>query len=378
MLARLTRFLALLRAHGFTLGLGEAEDALRVARSIELNRPHELRRALKVLLCSRKADAMRFDELFDLHWLRRGVRQAVATEVNGRGKGLRRELSASNAELHWPGLPDLLQRGPGADAAPHGRRAGASTSESLAATDLRHIADPDEMARVEALAERLAARLRYRLTRRHRLAERGRQPDLRRTIRRNLAHGGSPIAPVFRRRRTKPLKLVLLLDASGSMSQYSALLVRFLKGMLGHSRGAEAFVFHTRLVHVSRALRDRDAQRAIERMALIATGWHGGTKIGASLATFNRTYAKQVIDRRTAVIVMSDGFDTDPGATLGIELAALRRRAHRIVWLNPMLGWPGYEPRAAGMTAALPHIDVFAPAHSLASLAALEPILARL
>lgn len=378
MLARLSRFLVLLREHGFTLGLGEAEDALRLARTIELDRPHELRRALKMLLCSRKADAQRFDQLFDLHWLRRGVRKAIATDGNGQSKGLRRAPAAGSPALGGPVLPDLVQRGPGADAAPHGRRAGASMSESLAETDLRHIADPDEMARVEALAERLAARLRYRLTRRHRLAERGRQPDLRRTIRRSLAHGGSPIAPAFRRRRTKPLKLVLLLDASGSMSQYSALLVRFLKGMLGHSRGAEAFVFHTRLVHVSPALRDRDTQRAIERMALIATGWHGGTRIGASLATFNRSYAKQVIDRRTAVIVMSDGFDTDPGAALGVELAALRRRAHRILWLNPMLGWPGYEPRAAGMAAALPHIDVFAPAHSLASLAALEPLLARL
>ncbi len=374
MLARVTRFLRLLRDHGFALGLAEAEDALRIARAVPLDQPAELRLALKALLCGCRADSQRFDELFDVHWLRRGVRTALAGGT-ASGRGVRRE---AGAPVGRPGLPDRVERGAGEDAAPEGRRAGASAAESLAEVDLRHIADPDELAQVEALAERLAARLRLRLTRRHRLDDRGAQPDLRRTIRRSLAHGGTPIEPAYRRRRVKPPRLVLLLDASGSMSQYSALFVRFLKGLLGTGQRTEAFVFHTRLVHVSPALRDRDAGRAVERMSLIAQGWHGGTRIGESLAAFNRNYAKQVVDRRTVVIVMSDGFDTGPAGALGAELATLRRRARRILWLNPMLGWPGYEPRAAGMAAALPHLDLFAPAHNLASLAALEPELARL
>ena len=374
MLVRLTRFLRLLREHGFVLGLAEAEDALKIARTVPLDRPAEYRLALKALLCGCRADAQRFDELFDVHWLRRGVRRALAGGQSS-GRGVRRE---GGAPASRPGLPDRVERGPGADAAPAGRRAGASTAENLAETDLRHIADPEELARVEALAERLAARMRLRLTRRHRLARRGAQPDLRRTIRRSLAHGGTPIEPAFRRRRVKPPRLVLLLDASGSMSQYSALFVRFLKGLLGSGLRAEAFVFHTRLVHVSPALRDRDARRAVERMSLIAQGWHGGTRIGESIAAFNRNFAKTMVDRRTAVIVMSDGFDTGPAEGLGAELASVRRRARRVFWLNPMLGWPGYEPTAAGMAAALPHLDLFAPAHNLTSLAALEPELARL
>ncbi len=374
MLARLTRFLRLLRTHGFALGLAEAEDALRLACAVRLQHPAELRQALKALLCGCHADSERFDELFDVHWHRRGVRTALAGG-GGAGRGVRREAGAPVAR---PGLADRVERGAGADAAPMGRRAGASAAESLVDVDLRHIADPEELARVEALAEHLAARMRLRLTRRYRLARRGAQPDLRSTIRRSLGHGGTPIDPAFRRRRVKPPRLVLLLDASGSMSQYSALFVRFLKGLLGGGRRTEAFVFHTRLVHVSPALRDRDAGRAVERMSLIAQGWHGGTRIGESLAAFNRHHARQTVDRRTAVIVVSDGFDTGPAEALGAELAALRRRARRIVWLNPMLGWPGYEPKAAGMAAALPHLDLFAPAHNLASLAALEPELARL
>jgi uncharacterized protein with von Willebrand factor type A (vWA) domain len=335
----------------------------------------EFRLALKALLCGCRADSQRFDHLFDAYWLRRGVRQAEVGGGRGAGRSLRR---GAGTPVGRPGLPNHIEHGDAGDAAPHGRRAGASAAESLAEVDLRHIADPKELAKVEALAERLAARLRLRLTRRHRLTARGAQPDLRRTIRRSLAHGGMPIDPAYRRRRIKPPRLVLLLDASGSMSQYSALLVRFLKGLLGSGLRAEAFVFHTRLVHVSPALRDRDARRAVERLSLIAQGWHGGTRIGDSLATLNRLFARQVVDRRTALIVMSDGFDTGPAEALGAELAVLRRRARRIVWLNPVLGWPGYEPKAAGMAAALPHLDLFAPAHNLVSLAALEPELARL
>ena len=110
----------------------------------------------------------------------------------------------------------------------------------------------------------------------------------------------------------------------------------------------------------------------------MAQGWSGGTRIGESLATFNRSYAASVLNRRSVVIIVSDGYDTGPPEQLAAELAALRRRARRVVWLNPMLGWQGYEPVARGMAAALPHVDLFAPAHNLESLAALEPYLAGL
>jgi uncharacterized protein with von Willebrand factor type A (vWA) domain len=182
----------------------------------------------------------------------------------------------------------------------------------------------------------------------------------------------------YRKRWPKPLRLVVILDVSGSMSLYSAFFVRFIRGVLDHFREAEAFVFHTRLIHISAALRERDTEKALERMALMASGWDGGTKIGESLATFNRSYAANVIRSRTVVIIVSDGYDTGPPERLAAEMGQLKRRAKRIIWLNPMIGWADYEPVAKGMSAALPFVDLFAPAHDLQSLAALEPYLAKL
>jgi uncharacterized protein with von Willebrand factor type A (vWA) domain len=162
------------------------------------------------------------------------------------------------------------------------------------------------------------------------------------------------------------------------MSAYSTFFVRFLKSILDRFREADAFVFHTRLVHIRPALAERSTERAMARLALMAQGWAGGTRIGESLATFNRSYAPSLLNRRAVAIIVSDGYDTGPPERLAAELAALRRRARRVVWLNPMLGRPGYAPVARGMAAALPHLDLFAPAHNLESLAALEAALVAL
>ena len=162
------------------------------------------------------------------------------------------------------------------------------------------------------------------------------------------------------------------------MNHYSLFFLRFILGVLDNFRQAEAFVFHTRLVHISESLKERNAEKALERMTLISQGWSGGTKIGESLEAFNRQHAARVLNSRSVVMVVSDGYDTGDPEKLGEALAKLRKRCKRIVWLNPMIGWSGYEPVAGGMAAALPYIDLFAPAHNLESLAALEPYLAKL
>jgi uncharacterized protein with von Willebrand factor type A (vWA) domain len=280
-----------------------------------------------------------------------------------------------------PGLADQVPREDGAEAPDsdaRGRMEGASRTEGLAETDFRKLADPEAVAEAHALAARLARTMRTRLSRRERARRKGRRVDLRRTIRRNICHGGVPIELVWRNRKRRPLRLVVLLDASGSMSLYTSLFIRFIHGVLDHFREAEAFLFHTRLVHVSVAMRERDVTRALERLTLLAEGVGGGTRIGESLATFNRWHAKGVIHSRTCVMIVSDGYDTSAPQVLAAEMKQLARRCRRIVWLNPMMGWEGYEPTARGMQAALPHVDLFAPAHSLMALAALEPYLARL
>ena len=372
---RLVGFVRVLRDNGFMLGLREAEDALRAAAAAGLARPEPLRRALRALLCSCERDWRRFDELFDAWWLRRGMRRA-ALSAGGAPKAA---AWPSRPPIDAPfGAPERVEHdGDVADAA-EGGAGGASAAESLAATDLRHIADPDEIERLHALAERLAARMRHRLSRREKARRRGRRLDFRRVIHKSVQSGGTPIRLVFRRRRDKPVRLVAILDVSGSMSPYATFFVRFLKSIVDRFREADAFVFHTRLVHIGAALKERESERAAMRLSLMAQGWSGGTRIGESLATFNRSYAANVLNRRSVVIIVSDGYDTGAPEQLAAELAAVRRRARRVFWLNPMLGWAGYEPVARGMAAALPHVDLFAPAHNLESLMALEPHLVSL
>jgi uncharacterized protein len=373
---RLVGFVRLLRDNSFALGLREAEDAVRAAEIAGIAEPEPLRWSLRMLLCSCERDWRRFDELFDAYWLRRGMRRVVVSRGSAGGARIRQGGPAVSADRE---LPDRTERGAdAADAVPEGRAGGASAAESLAEADLRHIHDPHESERLHALAERLAARMRHRLSGREKARRRGRRLDFRRVIHRSVQTGGTPIRLAFRRRRDKPVRLIALLDVSGSMRPYSTFFVRFLKSILDSFREADAFVFHTRLVHIGPALGERNTERALERLSLLAQGWAGGTRIGESLAAFNRSYAAGVLNRRTIVVVVSDGYDTGPPEQLAREMAALRRQARRIIWLNPMLGWRGYEPVARGMAAALPYVDLFAPAHNLESLCALEPSLAGL
>jgi uncharacterized protein with von Willebrand factor type A (vWA) domain len=374
-------FAAMLRDNGFAIGLAESRDALAVLSSPAAARASDLRAALKPLFCATRSDWMRFDALFDAFWLGVGVRRVQAwrgaespshAPAKPFPQELRQEAEPTIGESRSPsdglGDPDS-----GALA-----RSEASSAEALSAKDIRHVVDREEALKVRALAERLARRMRARLVRRERARRSGYRLDVRRTIHRSVSRGGAPIDLVWRRRKRRPLRLVLLLDASGSMEPYTAFFVRFIHAALDAFREAEAFVFHTRLVHVSTALRERDVARAIDRLALMAQGIGGGTRIGESLNQFNRWHSERVVNSRTALIIVSDGYDTGGPEQLADEMRRLKRRCRRIVWLNPLIGWRDYQPTARGMQAALPYVDLFAPAHNLESLAALEPYLARI
>jgi uncharacterized protein len=380
---RLAGFARTLRDNGYRVGLAETRDALQVLASPAALRPSSLKPALRSLFCATYSDWERFDEIFDAFWQGRDMRQRqVLTGIPSLSHAPARKLAEAHVPQEALGLPDKIERRSDGDgetqAEGRGRREGASRVENLAAADLRHVVDPEDIAATHALAARLARVMRARLVRRDQIRRRGRRIDLRRTIHRNVSHGGMPFELAWRRRKIKPLRLVVLLDASGSMSLYTAFFVRFLHGVVDAFREAEAFVFHTRLAHVSPSLRDRDVTRAVERLSLMAQGIGGGTKIGESLATFNRWHARRVVNSRTALMIVSDGYDTGEPGQLGEEMRRLRRRCRKIIWLNPLIGWRDYTPQARGMQAALPYVDLFAPAHNLESLAALEPYLAKI
>jgi uncharacterized protein len=380
---RLAGFARTLRDNGFRVGLAETHDALQVLASPAAVQPSALKPALRSLFCATHSDWERFDEIFDAFWRGHGMRtRQVLPGTPSASHAPGRRLAEAKVSSEALKLPDHSERrsGGGDDypADGRGRREGASRAENLMATDLRHVVDPDDVAATHALAARLARVMRARLVRREQIRRRGLRLDLRRTIHRNVSHGGTPIDLAWRRRKIKPLRLVVLLDASGSMSLYTAFFVRFLHGVVDAFREAEAFVFHTRLAHVSPSLRDRDVTRAVERLSLMAQGIGGGTRIGESLATFNRWHARRVINSRTAAMIVSDGYDTGAPEALAREMRRLRGRCRKIIWLNPLIGWRDYSPQARGMKAALPYIDLFAPAHNLESLAALEPYLAKI
>jgi uncharacterized protein len=379
MRTKLAGFVATLRDNGFTVGLAESRDALSLLASPAARRPATLKPAFRALFSADHSDFERFDEIFAAFWGGQHVHTRAKVSGMPKTSGTEQATTKRGAESTKSDAAELRAGGDGeASGEGRARREGATSAEALESADIRHVVDPEEIAKTHALAARLAKRMRARLVRRERARRSGRRLDIRRTIHRSVSHGGTPVELLWRKRKEKPLRLVVLLDASGSMSLYTAFFVRFLHGVVDNFREAEAFVFHTRLAHVSPTLRDRNVTRAVEKLALMAQGIGGGTRIGESLATFNRWHAERVINSRTVVMIVSDGYDTGEPDRLANEMRRLRRRCRRIVWLNPLIGWRDYEPSARGMRAALPYVDLFAPAHNLQSLAALEPYLARI
>jgi uncharacterized protein with von Willebrand factor type A (vWA) domain len=376
---RLSGFVRSLRDAGFPAGQAETGDAARVIASPLADRPDRLREAFKALFATNRAEAERFDEIFDAFWRGRGAKRATRTQTSGGADGAYRRHGAGPGGGEASTPEPLQSPAPdGVEAEGQGRERGASTHEQLSNKDFAKLTGESERAEALALAENLARALRARLTRRERARATGRRLDLRATIRRSVARGGEPIDLEFRQRKAKPLRLVALLDASGSMELYVSVFTRFLHAVSQTFRESEAYLFHTRLAHVSAALREHHPQRALDRLSLMTAGVGGGTKIGDCLTEFNRSHAKRAIHSRTCVMIFSDGYDTGEPERLASAMRDLRRRCRRIVWLDPLTGREGFEPIARGLVAAMPYIDLFAPAHNLASLAALEPYLARL
>ncbi len=364
--ARLAGFSGFLAANGYDLGAAESTHVISSACQVGILEPQLLRWSLRALLCHRASEWHRFDALFDAYFLRPN------RQVFGAGSGARApDASPSPAEN-----PDAGEAGPGTDARPPAgaaARHAASREEALAAADFRDLDRADEMRAIEALMRRLARRMkRLQIRREARSTRRGRI-DFPGTIRRSVEHGGVPLAVAWRNRRRVRPRLLLLLDVSRSMSPYSFLYLRLARALAAELSDIDVHVFHTRLTPICEALRDPDPWRAQEKLHLLAAGWGGGTRIGECLREFNRVYLPRRVHRRTAVIIVSDGYDTGPPEVLSAALRRLRRQARRIIWINPLMTRAGWSPASAAMQAALPHLDLLAPGADLDSLRRVLP-----
>ncbi|GGE36994.1 vWA domain-containing protein [Actibacterium pelagium] len=374
--ARMAGFLSHLRENGWRLGVQETDAALTSLTFVEAAKPEEARRALKAVCTGCKDEALRFDALFDSYWMDAGrVRQKVIPKLSAPQIGddsVHSSRDAMGQDGSGAGQSTAPDGGQGEAESDGEGKLIATEVRNLSRRDLRDLVRPEEIAEAEQVARRLGQALRDRRSRRRIAARSGDRLHFRKTIRKSLATGGEPIRLVQKKRPDRSRKIVALCDVSGSMSVYAQVFLAFLAGLMRGDPTADAYLFHTRLVRITEALRDKDAMRAIGRMSLMADGFGGGSKIGESLERFADTYAKRFVDGRSVVMILSDGYDTSSPETLDKAMAKLRKRGCRIIWLNPLKGWRDYAPVAAGMAAALPHLDRFAAANTLDDLAALE------
>jgi uncharacterized protein with von Willebrand factor type A (vWA) domain len=378
--ARVSGFVAHLRANGLRLGVAETTLALEALSAMGAFSPQDCRRALRPVCTGCKDESERFDALFDAYWLDAGrVKTRVMPTPDQTGSDSPHSSRDAQGQVSGGAGRATTPDGDDGDAESDGEgRLIATEVRNLSRRDLRDLVRPEEIAGAEEVARRLGAALRDRRSRRRSAARRGDRLHFRKTIRRSLSTGGEPLHLLKKKRPDRTRRIVALCDVSGSMTVYAQVFLAFIAGLMRADPLADAYLFHTRLVRITETLRDRDAMRAIGRMSLMADGFGGGSKIGACLDQFARTYAKRFVDGRSVVLILSDGYDTGAPAATRDALARLRKRGCRIIWLNPLKGWRDYEPVTAAMAAALPLVDMFRAANTLDDLDALEQELTRL
>lgn len=344
------------------------QETLDTLRSVDLCGPFDeqtVRDSLRSLVCRSREEWSRFNELFDSFWYpQRQLARSLPVKRDPRFLSSSRSTTVTGFS-HVMEDDALLEGSAGEDGED---RRGAGRQTALARSDFRFLSDRNAAREMEALAEGLARSLRRRLTRRHQVSKQGKKLHMRRTFRNSLAYGGLPIKLSYQERRREFPRLILMLDISHSMAQYSYLLTRFTRGLVLNFPDAEAFLFHTRLHRITRLFRQTNVNVLRKQLETKAPLWMGGTRIADSLRNFNREFNHPILQSRSFVIIMSDGFDSDAPEYLVEELRLLRRRAKKILWLNPMLGQENFDPSDSMPMAALSLLDLIAPAHSVQSL----------
>ena len=374
LLPRLGAFARLLHDAGLEAGPRRLTDAARALGHVDIRNREDFHNSLRSVFVSRKEDIPTFEAAFDIFWSPPDPR-ASAGMIPGRSRPL--PLSPERARM-WADALGLNQsqmnREQESTEFP-ASSSGYSSEELLRHKDFEEMTW-EETQQVRRLLEQAPWRVAERRTRRLRPSRSG-SLDLRRTSRHAIRSSGELMTLFRRKPRVRRRPLVLICDVSGSMERYSRLLMVFAHA-IARREDLEAFVFSTRLTRITRLLRHRDLDRALDSVSKGVHDFSGGTRIGDALGEFNRRWARRVLGHGAVVIIVSDGWDRGDPAHLTAELIHLRRSAHRLIWLNPLLGTEGYEPLTRGMAAALPLCDDFLAAHNVAALDDLGKLLAGL
>lgn len=355
------------RTHGLSAGIQQVLAAIEATKLIGDVDRQGFALALRTAVTSSKEEWDLFFQLFDSFWNTSAPKSKPTSDKAGKAKTSQSKASSRTLSIESVGdasPPEAEGKGV----------SGASAERRIRKMDFSSVSQ-DDLASLEEISLRLFRRMSLRLSRRLRIREFADRVDLRRTIRRSIHRGGDPIVLAFQGRKSQVPRLVIFLDVSGSMNSYSLFLVRFAYSLQKYFKRVDTFLFSTDVVEISEVLRTRNLAEALHGLSEKAAGWAGGTKIGESLNDFNRRYSRKLLSRNTVFIILSDGWDTGEPEMLSEQLRKISYRAKKLIWLNPLLGLKEYEPVTRGMIAALPYIDVFAPAHNLESLLELERFL---
>ncbi|MCC7256990.1 MAG: VWA domain-containing protein, partial [Gammaproteobacteria bacterium] len=363
-LERILGFLGALRAAGLPADPAGAISLGEALTRIDIGRPADVQAAARALLVHRREHLGLFDEVFREYWLGQhrpggNVPGEHASEVSGRSPTRLPQLAA------------------GEESAGERERAGTgySPDEVIARRDLATLGE-GEIERARWLLREFIRAFAALRVKRYARARRGSIPDFRRLLRQAAVRGGDLATLPWRHRPRERTRLLVLCDVSGSMERYARFLLEFVYGLRRELPDTEVAVFATRMTVITDLLQTGAVTRSLREVAARAGDWGGGTDIGGCLRDFNDRYARDLVRYRTTVVLLSDGWDRGDAAVMAAEIARLRRRAHRLVWLNPLLGNPDYQPLTRGMSTALPYLDHFLPAHNLESLARLARVLA--
>ena len=366
-------------AHGFNTSFDQATQSLEGLQHIDLSKIQEWKNALKSIYCYNFETFEKFDELFDSFWTNEGRKKTTVQRQNNN----KNNKTINTRSILAPPEQGTLDNDSTNKSMTNNEndmevssnavsKITASFIENKKKTDLKELIDTDLQKRIHSAVLKIAKSIKHKRSRRLLADRKGAKLDLRKIVSKSLAYEGYPIKLYKKSKPKKPMRIVSILDISGSMKVYSQIFLTFVKGLVGVDQSSDVYLFHTRLMRVTEYLKENDTLNAVNRISLLTEGFSGGTKIGKSLKEFNNIYSKKNVNGRTVVIIISDGYDTGNPKIVSQELEKLKKRNCKIIWLNPLLGWENYEPVASSMKEASPYLDLFAPCSTIEDLENLE------